>query len=136
MRDHDALFRHLAGVLSPGGILAAQCGGAGNIAGIANALRELGVDPFASKTYATPEATAARLESAGFTDIECWLNPEPTPFGTLQELETYLTTIVLGDHVAEMPPEEAPAFVHDVAVRMPRLEIDYVRLNIRASRGG
>lgn len=33
-------------------------------------------------------------------------------------------------------PDEARAFAHEVAARMPRLEIDYVRLNIQARRGG
>jgi hypothetical protein len=33
-----------------------------------------------------------------------------------------------------MAPEEARAFVHEVAERMPRPEIDYVRLNIHARR--
>ena len=32
--DHDALFRHLAAVLRPGGQLVAQFGGAGNIASV------------------------------------------------------------------------------------------------------
>jgi hypothetical protein len=84
--------------------------------------------------YATPEATAARLASSGFTDIECWLHSEPTPFGSDEDLETYLRTIILGDHVAAMEPEEATVFVHEVASRLPRREIDYVRLNIRARR--
>lgn len=134
VRDHDALFGNLAEVLRRGGALEAQCGGAGNVASIAQALVEVGAEPFGSKTYATPEETAARLERAGFVDVECWLHPEPTPFEDLDALETYLQTIILGDHVEGMPPEEAHAFVHRVAERMPRLEIDYVRLNIRARR--
>ncbi|HEV3496600.1 MAG TPA: class I SAM-dependent methyltransferase, partial [Actinomycetes bacterium] len=32
--DHDALFRNLAAVLRPAGILVAQCGGVGNIASV------------------------------------------------------------------------------------------------------
>ncbi|MGZ4131823.1 MAG: class I SAM-dependent methyltransferase, partial [Actinomycetota bacterium] len=38
--DHDRLFANLAAVLKPGGQLAAQCGGAGNIANVAEALAE------------------------------------------------------------------------------------------------
>lgn len=136
IRDHDALFANLAAVLRPGGALTAQCGGAGNIATIEQALRELGRDPFGSKRYAAPAETAARLERAGFVDVECWLHPEPTPFEALDDLETYLATIILGDHVEGMAPDEARVFVHEVAARMPRLEIDYVRLNIRARRAG
>src|SRR5512134_297121 len=41
--DHEALFANLAAALAPGGQLAAQCGGAGNIASIQAALRDLGV---------------------------------------------------------------------------------------------
>jgi hypothetical protein len=35
-----------------------------------------------------------------------------------------------------MTDEEAGAFVHAVAARLPRLELDYVRLNIVARRAG
>jgi trans-aconitate 2-methyltransferase len=134
IRDHDALFRHLAAVIRPGGALAAQCGGAGNIAGVGRALEKLGVDALGSKVYAMPEETAERLRRAGFIDVECWLHPEPAAFETIEDLETYLRTIILGDRVEAMTPEEALAFVHGVAERMPALEIDYVRLDIRARR--
>jgi trans-aconitate 2-methyltransferase len=134
IRDHDALFEHLAAVIRPGGQLVAQCGGAGNVASVAAALADLGAASFDGKTYATPQETSARLERAGFADVECWLHAEPTPFEDLESLETYLRTIILGDHVESMTAEEAGAFVHAVATRMPRLEIDYVRLNIRARR--
>jgi trans-aconitate 2-methyltransferase len=135
IRDHQALFEHLAAVVRPGGQLAAQCGGAGNVASVSAALAELGAGSFDRKTYASPEETSVRLERAGFEDVECWLHTEPTPFEDLESLETYLGTIILGDHVQAMTAEEARAFVHDVAARMPRHEIDYVRLNIRARRG-
>ena len=135
IRDHAALFRNLAEVLRPGGMLAAQCGGAGNIRSIALALGAIGADPLGSKVYASAEETADRLAAAGFVDAECWLHAEPTPFETIEDLETYLATIILGDQVETMTPGESAAFVHRVAERMPRLEIDYVRLNIRARRG-
>lgn len=134
IRDHDALFRNLAAATRPGGTLAAQCGGAGNLGVVAEALRALGAEPFGTKVYATPEETSTRLERAGFEDIECWLHAEPTRFETPEDLETYLATIILGDHVAAMTAEAGRAFVHDVAARIPGLEIDYVRLNIRARR--
>jgi hypothetical protein len=35
-----------------------------------------------------------------------------------------------------MTDAEARAFVHAVATRLPRLELDYVRLNIDARRAG
>jgi trans-aconitate 2-methyltransferase len=134
IRDHDALFDNLAAVLLSGGRLAAQCGGAGNLERVAAALRELGEDPFGTKVYATPDQTRARLERSGFEDVECWLHEELVTFDDRHDLETYLATIVLGDHVAGMSADAARAFVREVAKRMPGLEIDYVRLNIRANR--
>ena len=85
------------------------------------------------KHFATPEATRARLEAAGFTDVSCWLHDEPTPLAG-QDLEAYLEAICLGDHVHGMDPKAARTFVHEVAERMPAPVIDYVRLNIRARR--
>jgi trans-aconitate 2-methyltransferase len=135
IQDHDALFRNLAAVLRPEGQLAAQCGGAGNIRSIEAALADMGESFEGRKHYATPEATKARLESAGFVHIECWLHEEPTPLPA-DDLEPYLETICLGDHVATMSPDQRVRFVHDVARRMPAPAIDYVRLNIRARRSG
>ncbi len=134
IRDHDALFRNLAAAARPDGMLAAQCGGAGNLGVVAAAAWELGVDAFGTKVYATPEETTERLERAGFTDVECWLHAEPTAFETADDLETYLATIVLGDHLAAIGADDGRAFVHEVVARIPGLEIDYVRLNIRARR--
>ncbi|HEY6567229.1 MAG TPA: methyltransferase domain-containing protein [Actinomycetota bacterium] len=132
--DHDALFRGLAAVVRPGGQLAAQCGGEGNIASIESALAEMGEDLRGRKHFATPSATQERLVAAGFVDVECWLSDEPTELPA-SDLEPYLETICLGDHVAGMDPAARRAFVRQVAARMPGPVIDYVRLNIRARRG-
>ena len=99
--DHDTLFRNLANVLRPVGQLAAQCGGAGNIGSIEDALRELGEDFEGRKHYATAEDTAQRLQAAGFTDVETWLHDEPTELDP-SDVEPYLATICLGDHVESM----------------------------------
>jgi trans-aconitate 2-methyltransferase len=133
--DHDALFRNLAAVLAPGGQLAAQCGGHGNIASIESALHELGHDFEGRKHYATADETTERLRSSGFTDVEVWTNDAPTPIAP-NDLEAYLETICLGDHVAEMSPQETAALVSEVARRLPGSQIDYVRLNITARREG
>lgn len=134
IRDHDRLFANLAAVLRPAGQLAAQCGGAGNLASVGSALRALGIDPTGSKLYATPEDTARRLERWGFDRVECWLQTEPTPFGSTAELATYLRTVVLGDLVQAMDEREATDFAVQVAERLPAPQLDYVRLNIRARR--
>jgi trans-aconitate 2-methyltransferase len=131
--DHDALFANLAAVVRPGGQLVAQCGGAGNIASIEAALGQMDERFRGRKHFATPEVTAARLEAAGFVEVETWLHDEPTALPSA-DLEPYLEAICLGDHVEGMSPEERAAFVHEVASRMPEPLIDYVRLNIRARR--
>jgi trans-aconitate 2-methyltransferase len=133
--DHDALFRNLAAVVRPGGRLVAQCGGAGNIASINAVLARVGDGWPGEAHYETPEATAERLAAAGFTDVECWLQDEPTDFEPGALFEEYLRTVVLGSHVARLREGERDAFVHEVASRLPAARIDYVRLNILATRG-
>lgn len=133
--DHDALFRNLAGVVRPGGRLVAQCGGAGNIASIRAILATIGDGWLGEAHYETPEATADRLAAAGFTAIETWLQPEPTRFEAGEPLETFLRTVILGGHVARLAEADRDAFVHEVATRLAEPVVDYVRLNIIATRG-
>jgi trans-aconitate 2-methyltransferase len=131
--DHDALFAHLAAVLRPGGRLVAQCGGRGNVESVRRIATELSgwEGPW---TFATPEETAARLEAAGFVDIETWLHDEPTPIEPGEAMETFLATVILRSHLDRMPEAERPGFVRQVAERLPSSTIDYVRLNIGARR--
>ncbi|HEX5825831.1 MAG TPA: methyltransferase domain-containing protein [Candidatus Limnocylindrales bacterium] len=133
--DHDALFTNLGEILRPGGRLVAQCGGSGNIASIRAVLATIGDGWIGTGHFETPEATATRLARAGFVDIETWLHPEPTRFEPGEPFETFLRTVVLGNHVDRLPPTERDAFVADVAGRLGKPEIDYVRLNIVARRG-
>lgn len=132
--DHDALFRNLAGVMRPDAQLAAQCGGVGNIASIEMALRAMGEGFAGRKHYAGPDETRARLEAAGFVDVETWLHDALATIPR-DDLEPYLETICLGDHVEDMDEDERERFVHEVASRMREPVIDYVRLNIMARRG-
>ena len=74
--DHDALFGHLAAVLRPGGVLAAECGGEGNIASVMAILTELGHESDTWR-FKGVDDTLARLEAAGFTDLDVSLVPLP-----------------------------------------------------------
>ncbi len=132
--DHDRLFTNLAAIMRPGAALEAQCGGAGNIANVAQALAEVDADVAWDKVFATPEETEARLDRAGFIDVECSLVAAPidVPSG---QLERYLATVCLGDVLEDVPGEERSAFVTRVADRLDPPTIDYVRLNISARRG-
>jgi trans-aconitate 2-methyltransferase len=133
--DHDRLFANLAAVLKPGGQLAAQCGGAGNIANVASALAQSGHDIEWDKVFATPKDTRERLHRAGFTDVECWLHEEPTIVPP-EDLVLYLRTICLGGVLDDLPEDEHERIVREVADRLPTSTIEYVRLNIRARRAG
>jgi trans-aconitate 2-methyltransferase len=132
--DHDALFRNLAAVIRPGGRLVAQCGGTGNIEGLRRIVRTVGDGFDAARNFATPLETAARLEAAGFGTVEVWLTDEPTRLEPGEPLETYLETVCLREHVARLPPDERSGFVREVARRMPEPILDYVRLNLLATR--
>ncbi len=132
--DHDALFRNLAAVVRPGGRLVAQCGGAGNIASVLEVLATVGDGWLGDRHFATPEATEARLAAAGFIGIETWLQPAPTRFEPGEPFETFLRAVILGDHLERLPPKERDGFVQEVAARMAEPLIDYVRLNIVATR--
>ena len=146
--DHERLFDRLARALRPGGRLVAQCGGKGNIARTMAATEEVMgearfKDTFAGWegvwNFADPETTKARLESAGFEDVETWLHEEPTRFGSVGELARFLKTVVLRQHVAVLPEGERDAFSTAVAARLAErgsLVVDYVRLNIIATRTG
>ena len=132
--DHDALFANLAAVLRPGGWLVAQCGGAGNIASVREVVAELGESWPGPWTFATPEETAARLEAAGFVDVETWLHDEPTPVEPGEAMETFLATVILRSHLDRLPEAERAPYVRRVAEALPEPVIDYVRLNIAARR--
>ena len=124
--DHDALFAELARVMQPGGQLAFQCGGAGNIADVVAALEDI-IGEVTVWNYATPEETTERLQRAGFVDVEAWLHPEPTPFPSRRELEEFMATAVLHPYI-----ETRPGLAAEVADRLPAVRLDYVRLNVTA----
>jgi trans-aconitate 2-methyltransferase len=136
LRDHDALFHHLAAVLRPGGQLAAQCGGRGNIASVVAALEQVAPGQGYPWTYATPEETAGRLARAGFVDIDTWLTDEPTRYASRSELASFLETVVLWPQLRRLPAADRAGFVDRVVGELPGLDLDYVRLNIRARLAG
>src|SRR4051794_34521036 len=113
--DHERLFARLHDALRPGGRLAAQCGGHGNIANVQAAIDA--VDHPALRgwdgpwNYATPEITAERLRDAGFTDVWTWLQPWPVDPPDPRE---YFTTVILGSHLERLPEDERAPFVDAV----------------------
>ena len=140
--DHEALFAALHRALKPRGRLVAQCGGDGNIGGfLARADGVGGQRPFASHLsgwrrpwyFATAEATTARLERAGFTEVQCWLEPgEVTP----PEPRNFVKTVCLRPHLERLPDDLRDQFVDRVLAEAGEpLVLDFVRLNMSARRG-
>ncbi|MEA2404722.1 MAG: trans-aconitate 2-methyltransferase [Thermoleophilaceae bacterium] len=140
--DHDALFARMHAALHPGGRIEAQCGGEGNIDNLRAVVEPLVAEPPYARYFSGwdgpwnfpgPDATAARLERAGFTEVRCWLERKLL---TSDEPRAFLASVSLGSHLQRLPEELRDRFVADVADAMGEpLEVDYVRLNISAVRG-
>jgi trans-aconitate 2-methyltransferase len=140
--DHDRLFERLLGALVPGGRLAAQCGGAGNVAALEAAARRVGArDPFAPAlagwpgpwTFASPAETAHRLRRLGWVDVWTWAyDVRVVP----DEPREYLGTVALGSHTERLAPELREPFIDAVLDELDEPVVDYVRLNILARRAG
>jgi len=137
--DHDRLFAALHGAMKPGAPLIAQCGGEGNVARFHAIAREVASEaPFAEHlagwtgpwNFAAADETAARLQRAGFDEIEAWLEPWPV---TPDEPRAFIRTVCLGCHIYLLPEDLRDPFTDEVAERMEP-ELDYVRLNIKARR--
>jgi trans-aconitate 2-methyltransferase len=135
--DHDALFARLFEALRPGGRLVAQCGGRGNVERFHAAAKEVGArEPYAPYLagwqgrwyFAGATETAERLERAGFTEIETWLEPYPV---TPSDPSAFLRTVCLRPHLQELPDGLRAPYVEAVLERCGT-ELDYVRLNIGA----
>ena len=137
--DHDRLFRQLRAALLDDGRLVAQCGGEGNVAEYAAAIRTVTSRPqFAPHfegmdriwNFAGTEETEQRLREAGFEEIRCWLEPKPvTPEHPIE----FASVVTLGPHIARLPEDLKRPFVEAVVEQAGTpLTLDYVRLNIDA----
>lgn len=139
--DHERLFARIAGWLRPGGRLEAQCGGQGNVAAFLALAGSVAArapyvehldDPVSSHYFAGAAETERRLEAAGFSDVSCSLDPQPT---RTNDLEEFLEVVCLREYLDVLPGELRERFVAEVAAELgPDPVLDYVRLNISARR--
>ncbi len=78
------------------------------------------------------EETAARLERAGFVEIETWLQEKPTP---LADPRPFVSTVCLVRHLDPLPDELRDRFIDQVLSRAGTpFVLEYVRLNMTARK--
>jgi trans-aconitate 2-methyltransferase len=139
IHDHEALFAALAAALKPGGWLVAQCGGRGNIDSFRKLADEVAAEQRFAKwfegwqrpwNYADAPETAARLQRAGFVEVQTWLEPR-----RVEPERAFVKTVCLIRHLEPLPEELRDAFVDRVLEHAGQpVVLDYVRLNIVARR--
>ncbi len=145
--DHDRLLRNLYRLLAPGGVLVAQCGGAGNIDRVmacANAamarspFRERATPAVQTWRFADAGETRALLRQAGFDPADAWLSPAPASFPDRASYATFLRTVVLRPYLDRLPEALHQAYVEAVVDEAERSGlghvVDYIRLNLSARR--
>ena len=146
VRDHDALFASIRASLRPGGVLVAQCGGAGNLGHLRSRAAAMRARPEYARwfegfeepwVYATPAETKARLERAGFAEVRVWDEPAPTSFDDEARYREFVAKVILRDELPRLPDEAArerylSGLVEAARGDDPPLTLDYSRLNIDA----
>ncbi len=145
--DHEGLFSRLSDALRPGGLLVAQCGGAGNIARVIETTRRVSHRPpfddhladFEREWYfADLETTKRRLEQAGFVDVDTDLEPRDAVLPLGGHAERFLMAIVLRLHMERLPEDLRYPFAEAVARELADddglVTLDYVRLNLKARK--
>jgi trans-aconitate 2-methyltransferase len=88
-------------------------------------------------TFASAEATAARLHRAGFEKVRTWLHDEPTYFDSRETQADFLKTVILRSHIAQLPHTDRDSFAEEVLTRAEAgglKALDYVRLNLEARK--
>ena len=127
LAHHNNVWQHFHNALKPGGRIATDCGGFGNLEKTLALVPQ--IDPnikFPNWYYANVSDTEALLKAAGFVDIEVSLRPHPTPLPDKETLATYLKTLVFrewnDDQIAKM------------SELLTDNTLDYVRLEVRARK--
>jgi trans-aconitate methyltransferase len=145
MPDAAAVARSMAAALRPGGRLAAELGGVGNVATIHAAVTEavarLGLPaPTWQRFFPTPGEYAAILEAAGFEVRQLELADRPTRLAGPDGLADWLELFGAGALAGLEPSQRAALVAETVAIARPLLWqdgswwADYRRLRVLAVR--
>lgn len=146
--DHPRLFSVLHRALRPGGRLHAQCGATANLARAhGNALDLSGQPEFAPWftgwtspwEYASAETTRARLDRAGFVEVDTAVEPALTVFENGAAYREFIRTVIMRPFLAPLPDDALRERMLDgmcaaAATGDPPWSLDYWRLNMAARR--
>lgn len=141
--DHPRLFSEIHRVLVAGGRLVSQAGGGPNLSRLYARTAALAREPDLSCwfegwqdpwNFAGIDDTRARLEQAGFTRIDVWLESTPTTLPGAQAFGEFVTTVCLRHQLDRLPVERRGSFVQRITEQAaeddPPFTLDYWRLNI------
>ena len=147
--DHDRLFTSIFHALKRGGRLVAQAGGAGNLDRLyGRAQRQMGSPEYARfyESWSQPNHfenvrdTEARLERAGFKDVDVTLVPAPVPFERPEAYSEFVAAVCLRHQLDRLPFGARTPFMNRITDEAqaddPPLTLDYWRLNITARKAG
>jgi trans-aconitate 2-methyltransferase len=147
--DHDRLFTSILHALKRRGRLVAQAGGAGNLDRLYGRARRLMASPAYARFYEgwsqpnhfeNVRDTDARLERAGFRDIDVTLVPAPVRFDRPEVYSEFVAAVCLRHQLDRLPFEDRTPFMNRITDEAeaddPPLTLDYWRLNITARKAG
>jgi trans-aconitate 2-methyltransferase len=132
--DHQQVFAQLARIVRPGGRLVIEAGGHGNITEFLQAVGGDHADGSRYWNFADIPDTRKRLRGAGFGQIAVRLVADEARLENRAQLEAFVATVMLAAALREVPSEQRAAFVRDVCDRLPAPAIDFVRLQVEATR--
>jgi trans-aconitate 2-methyltransferase len=144
--DHARLFSQLRTVMRGGARLVSQFGGGDNLSAFMAATDAVAAQqPYRQhlagkplwRFYYSPEQTRTRLETAGFEQIETWLEPSPQTFADAHALADFGRAVVMRNHLAALPSALHEDFIQavteEIHTRLGGYILDYVRLNADAT---
>jgi hypothetical protein len=91
--------------------------------------------------FASAKVTTLRLQDAGFTDVETYIEASPTPLDDAEAFQVFARAVVLRPYLALIPDETLKrAFLTEMTAQFaadsPPFVFDYCRLNISARKPG
>ena len=145
--DHHQLFASIYRALAPGGRLVAQCGGGANLGQLLDRAGDLVSSSSLARyfsgwrgpwEFADVPTTIERLDQAGFTAIDVFLEPAPATFDDRASFREFVACVCLKDHLTRIPESDRASFLDTLADQAaadsPPFTLDYWRLNLAGTK--